>query len=136
MKTTRGYRNNNPGNIENNKDVFRGEVTPSQDKRFKQFESMAYGYRAMFVTLDTYRKRGLDTVEKIIHSWAPSVENHTDVYIGQVEKWSGVSRSKALTATSGKDYIDIVAAMSRVENGVPADMADVKRGFELQDRIR
>ena len=136
MKMTRGYKNCNPGNIERSKDVFQGEVVPSQDKRFKQFQNMAYGYRAMFVTLDTYRKRGLDTIEKIVSSWAPPVENHTDLYISSVERWSGVPRDKRLTQFSGEDYIQIVAAMSRMENGIAADMADVLTGFAKQDRIK
>lgn len=133
---TRGYRNNNPGNIEQNKDLFQGEIKPSKDGRFKQFESMAYGYRAMFVTLDTYRKRGRDTIEKIITAWAPAVENHTENYINCVERWSGVDRNKVLTDHSGKDYIKIVAAMSRMENGIEADMSDVIAGYELQNRIK
>jgi hypothetical protein len=134
--TPRGLRNNNPGNIRINSDKFQGEIIPSQDKAFKQFTSMAYGYRAMFVTLNTYRKRGLNTIEKIISQWAPPNENHTQVYIGKVAEWSGVPKDKALTESSGGDYIKIVAAMSQMENGVPADLADLKRGFELQTYIR
>lgn len=133
---SRGLKNNNPGNIEQNKDVFQGEVRPSQDKRFKQFKTMAYGYRAMFVTLATYNKRRLNTIDSIIRSWAPSVENHTDKYIECVEKWSGVNRHKKLTLNSGDNYIQIVAAMSRMENGIVADMSDVLVGFTLQDRIK
>ena len=133
---TRGYKNCNPGNIEQNNDLFQGEIRPSRDKRFKQFKNMAYGYRAMFVTLDTYRKRGRDTIEKIITAWAPAVENHTAAYIDAVELWSGVERDKVLTDRSANDYINIVAAMSRVENGIKADMADVRAGFRLQDRIK
>lgn len=133
---TRGYKNCNPGNIEISKDVFQGEIMPSLDNRFKQFQNMAYGYRAIFVTLDTYRKRGLDTIEKIINSWAPTVENHTQKYIESVEKWSGVPRLKKLTEHSGEDYIKIVAAMSRVENGIPANMNDVLTGFAKQERIK
>lgn len=132
----RGLRNNNPGNIRINSDTFQGEVIPSRDKRFKQFQSMAYGYRAMFVTLDTYRKRGRNTIEKIITAWAPAVENHTELYIKSVEKLSGIPRDQILTANSGEEYIEIVAAMSRMENGIEADMSDVKRGFTLQNRIK
>lgn len=135
-KLTRGYKNCNPGNIEKSKDVFQGEVRPSRDKRFKQFESMAYGYRAMFVTLDTYRKRGRDTIQKIITAWAPSVENHTEHYINCVEKWSGVDRNLSLTDQDGEEYIKIVAAMSKMENGTAPDMADVLTGFRLQSRIK
>lgn len=135
-KQPRGYRNCNPGNIEKNKDVYQGEVLPSQDSRFKQFKSMAYGYRAMFVTLDTYRKRGLDTIEKIIKTWAPHNENDTNSYTENVAKWSGVSKDKILTEHSGSDYTQIVAAMSRVENGITASLSEVETGFKLQNRIK
>jgi hypothetical protein len=40
-----------------------------------------------------------------------------------------------LKAESGDDYIKIVAAMSRVENGVSAVMADVEAGFLMQNKI-
>lgn len=134
---SRGLKNRNPGNIRINKDKFQGEIIPSQDKAFKQFKTMAYGYRAMFVTLGTYRKRGLNTIDKIIRSWAPPEDNnHTEVYISSVVKWSGVAKDKVLHEHSGEDYIKIVAAMSRVENGIPADMSDVVAGFKLQDRIK
>ena len=60
----RGLRNCNPGNIRQNSIVYLGEIQPSKDGAFKQFKSMEYGYRAMFVVLHTYaRKRGLDTIE-------------------------------------------------------------------------
>ncbi|MDR1811179.1 MAG: structural protein P5 [Prevotella sp.] len=132
----RGLRNNNPGNIRKNGDVFQGEVVPSSDPSFKQFRTMAYGYRAMFVSLNTYRKRGLNTIETIIGAWAPPVENNTAAYIASVVKWSGVPKDKVLTEYDGKDYIAIVAAMSQVENGVSANMREVEAGFELQNSIK
>ena len=62
---TRGLRNNNPGNIRKDGTHWKGEVEPSRDAAFKQFESMAWGYRAMFKCLNTYsRKYGLDTIRK------------------------------------------------------------------------
>ena len=39
---TRGYRNNNPLNIRHDRDRCQGEVVPSQDGAFKQFETMAW----------------------------------------------------------------------------------------------
>jgi hypothetical protein len=130
----RGLCNNNPLNIRHNSDVFQGEIKGT-DKSFKTFSSMSYGYRAAFVTLATYLSRGLNTIEKIISHWAPPNENDTDSYIAAVEKWSGVSRSKELTAADGTDYILIVAAMSFVENGKNADISAVKAGFQLQTKI-
>ena len=54
----RGLRNNNPLNIRHSADSFQGEIK-GEDKAFKTFISMAYGYRAAFVTLATYLSRGL-----------------------------------------------------------------------------
>ena len=54
---SRGLRNRNPGNIRRSGVRYKGEVRPSTDPAFKQFGSMALGYRAIFVLLDTYRRR-------------------------------------------------------------------------------
>ena len=132
----RGLRNNNPLNIRRNGDHFQGEVVAGSDREFKQFTSMAYGYRAAFVVLGTYLAHGRNTIEKIIRAWAPPTENNTEAYIANVEKRSGVGRNKVLTADSGGDYRKIVAAMSHCENGVPAVMADVEAGFRLQLKIK
>jgi hypothetical protein len=132
----RGINNNNPLNIVQNGDTFQGEIRPSKDRRFKQFSKPADGYRAAFVTLGTYLVRdGKNTIDKIIQSWAPPVENDTTGYVSLVEKWSGIDKNKALTTKSGEDYIQIIAAMSRVENGVAAVMEDVEAGFKLQTKI-
>ena len=136
MATPRGIRNNNPLNIRRNGDHFQGEVVAGSDREFKQFTSMAYGYRAAFVVLGTYLAQGRNTIEKIIRAWAPPTENNTEAYIANVEKRSGVGRNKVLTADSGGDYRKIVAAMSHCENGVPAVMADVEAGFRLQLKIK
>jgi hypothetical protein len=130
----RGLRNNNPLNIRHNADVFQGEIKGT-DKSFKTFSSMPYGYRAAFVTLATYLSRGWNTIERIISHWAPLIENNTEGYIKNVEKWSGIPRGKELSAADGADYILIVAAMSFVENGKNADINQVKAGFQLQTKI-
>jgi len=132
---TRGIRNNNPLNIRRSSDVFLGEKQ-SSDIAFKQFISMAYGYRATFTILGTYLDRGQNTIEKIVKAWAPPTENNTERYIQNVAARSGVPRNKALTNLSGNEYIAIVAAMSYSENGVPAVMTDVNAGFILQTKIR
>ncbi len=135
MKTPRGIRNNNPLNIRHSADVFQGEIK-GNDKSFKTFSSMPYGYRAAFVTLHTYlTKYGLNTIEKIITRFAPPNENNTKAYIATVAKYSGVAADEALTATSGDKYILIISAMSFVENGVNADISQIKAGFNLQTKI-
>ena len=103
MALSRGLRNNNPGNIRINNDEFYGEVRPSQDRSFKQFETPAYGYRAMLMILAVYLAKGYNTIEKIIGCWAPTSENPTDVYISTVCSQTGIARNKVLTAQSGGD---------------------------------
>ena len=131
-KQPRGLRNCNPGNIRKNNIVYAGEIVPSQDDEFKQFVTMAYGYRAIFVLLYTYQRRyGLDTIEKMITRYAPANENHTAAYINVVAERSGVTATSHVTATNGDVMIPIVAAMSAVENGVDAKRAEVEEGWRL-----
>ena len=132
---SRGLRNNNPLNIRQSDEQFLGEIK-GRDKSFKTFSSLTYGYRAGFVILGTYLSQGLNTIEKIIAHWAPPTENDTESYIAHVERWSGVLRNKVLTASSGADFILIVAAMSFVENGQNADISAVQAGFKLQTKIK
>ena len=132
---SRALRNNNPLNIRKNAEQFQGEIK-GKDKSFKTFLSLPFGYRAGFVILGTYLSQGLNTIEKIIAHWAPPTENDTESYITHVERWSGVLRNKVLTASSGADFILIVAAMSFVENGQNADISAVQAGFKLQTKIK
>lgn len=131
-KRPRGLRNCNPGNIRKNEIVYQGEIIPSRDDEFKQFTSMAYGYRAMFVVLYTYQKRyGLNTIASMISRYAPNIENHTEAYIKSVSEDSRVPASGRITVTNGDVMVPIVAAMSRVENGEFANMHDVVAGWDL-----
>lgn len=131
MNQSRGLKNNNPGNIRKSSDRFQGEIIPSQDKDFKQFQSMPDGYRAIFKIINNYYNRyGLKTIRQIISRWAPFSENATDVYIGNVSKWSGIEADKVLDITSKDQMTAIIAAMSRMENGVPAVMEEVTEGWE------
>ena len=131
-KETRGYRNNNPCSIRISTDKFQGEVQPSADKEFKQFETMAYGYRAAFRVIRTYiNNYKCDTIRKIISRFAPTNENHTENYIRVVSERSGIPADDPIYADSREMMIRIVAAMSYVENGREAVMSDVIRGWEL-----
>lgn len=128
----RGLRNNNPGNIRKGGVPYQGEIVPSKDDAFRQFTTMAYGYRAMFVVLHTYqRKYGINTIADMIIRYAPAVENHTTEYIRAVSEASGVPSTSHITTTNGDVMIPIVSAMSRVENGVPADIREVEQGWKL-----
>ena len=129
---SRGLTNCNPGNIRQSKTRYKGERRPSRDSEFKEFESMAYGYRAMFVLLDTYSRRyGLCTIRQMLNRYAPPSENFTEGYIRFVFAKTGIAPDEIVNSRAARDMVPIVAAMSQIENGVAAVMADVHRGWEL-----
>ena len=132
---SRGLRNNNPGNIRSSATTYQGEIRPSTDKAFKQFDSMAYGYRAIFMLLYTYQKRyGLDTLRQMITRYAPPEENYTDKYIEAVAEWADIEPDLKIQTTSRHVMVPVVAAISRMENGVSAVMSDVEAGWELFEK--
>lgn len=132
IKLTRGLRNNNCLNIRISSDNFLGEIKPSTDKAFKQFKTAAYGYRAAFKILSTYiDKYGLNTIEKMIGRWAPENENNTEGYISTVCSRSHIDRDEIISSDNKDQMVPIVAAMSYVENGIPAEMEDVEDGWKL-----
>lgn len=132
MSTSRGLRNNNPGNIRNSSTVWLGEIIPSKDKSFKQFKSMAYGYRALIKLLQNYRKlHNLKTVAELINRWAPSNENNTSAYITRVCKEMQVPSTHVPDVEDEATMCAMAAAISQVENGVPAVMDDAKKGWNL-----
>ena len=129
---SRGLRNCNPGNIRRSATRYRGERQPSRDSEFKEFESVAYGYRAMFVLLDTYSRRyGLCTIRQMLNRYAPPSENFTEGYIRFVSEKTGIAPDEIVNSRAARDMVPIVAAMSQIENGTSAVMADVYRGWEL-----
>ena len=129
---SRGLRNNNPGNIRLGKVRYKGERAKSSDKAFRQFESVEWGYRAMFVLLHTYAlKHGCNTLRKIINRYAPPSENHTENYIRRVAHATHLSPDEVIFATDGATMTAVVASMSEVENGVSADMEQVWSGWRL-----
>ena len=94
-KTTRGYRNRNPGNIEHvpaNK--WQGLAEPPSDGRFCRFTTHEFGIRALAALLVTYQDRHkLRTPRAIIERWAPKVENDTAAYVAVVARRLGVGPS-------------------------------------------
>lgn len=132
--TTRGYRNNNPLNMDYvAKNTWVGQIVPSGDSRFCQFYEMKYGYRATFKNLYTYiNKYGWNTIRKICSHWAPMEENRTDNYIANVASWSGLGADVVLTATDTR-LKKVVAAMSKMENGqdIAVPQGDLETGWNL-----
>ena len=132
---SRGYRNNNPLNIRRSKDKWKGMSPKQTDPAFVQFQTMAYGYRAAFVLLRTYRQKyGYNTIRKIVKRWAPPSENNTDRYIANVSRWTGIDPDKLIAGQDANAMIAIVTAMSRMENGREANPAEVAEGWRMANQ--
>ena len=129
----RGLRNNNPLNIRRTANLWQGLSKEQNDPDFFQYESMAWGYRAAFVVLRTYRNRyGINTVERIVRRWAPEKDgNDTEYYIRKVTVLTGLERTQIVDDQDPRTMMNLVAAMSRVENGVPARQVEVCKGWKL-----
>ena len=140
---TRGLRNNNPLNIRHSKDRWVGARKEQTDKAFVQFESMAYGYRAAWKTLESYWRYYHDlpkpfNVRNIITRWAPPTENDTDNYIRTVLKLSGLGGNENFSQPSrGTNYERmelLIRAMTTMECGTPykeVDVVAIREGFDL-----
>jgi len=132
---TRGYRNNNPGNIrltykDGKKYYWKGEIDGT-DTAFKTFKNMAYGYRAIFALLKEYIGKGYNTIEKIIGRYAPSSENNTNAYVSTVTKKVGITKDTKIGTSDLVTLTKLVSAISFVENGLPANEIDIEEGKKL-----
>jgi hypothetical protein len=135
-QTPRGYRNNNPGNIRHTSGTpFLGEIPRPEttDENFKQFRNIVFGYRAIFVILNTYRvKYGLTTLRDWISRWAPTSDgNHTAGYISTVCKRTGINADQPVDTGNQKLMTAIVAAISFVENGIEPNVMEIIIGYKI-----
>ena len=140
---SRGTRNNNPLNLRHPADQWQGARKEQTDKSFVQFESMAYGYRAAWKTLDSYwkhfkRLRQPFTVRAIISRWAPPSENNTDAYVTTVLRLTSLGGNERLPRPLRGIAIDklvrLFRAMTTVECGIPYDQVSeepIWDGYDL-----
>lgn len=131
MKTSRGIRNNNPGNLRISENAWQGKVpvTQNTDGSFEQFITPEYGIRALFIDLRSKINRGLNTVEKIMNVYAPPNENNTVAYITAIENMTGIGRYKTITVN---EIPAIIPAIIKVENGIqPYTDAQLKTAYAM-----
>ena len=134
MDLPRGLRLNNPGNIRISQTKWQGEVIPSADKSFKQFKTLAYGYRALLKLVRNYFIfYDLNTIEKIINRWAPPSENNTKAYIDFVCKDANIGIKTTINVYDETMMCAIAAAISKMENGVniKVDTKAIHDGWKL-----
>jgi hypothetical protein len=113
----RGLRNSNPGNLRLTSIQWEGKVPNEEntDGEFEQFYNAEDGIRAMARNLLTYYGRGLDTIEKIISTYAPDNENNTGAYIRSVEKFTGIDAKRVYPVDQIRS---LVKAIITHENGL------------------
>lgn len=109
---TRGIRSNNPGNVRRG-DQWRGLSATQPDQDFCTFIAPVYGIRAMVKILMSYKRRGIDTVQEIVSTWAPPSENDTAAYVRSVCSRVGVGPNDPVEPTNP----DLIKAIIRHENG-------------------
>ena len=110
---------NNPLNLRVSGNEWQGKLSDKQrtQQAFEEFESLDYGTRAAIKNLLTYFSRGLDTIRKIISTWAPSSENNTTAYIQYVSNSMIINPDVVINLKDKKVMASLVSAMSYVEKG-------------------
>lgn len=130
---------NNPGNIRTSGIAYKGEVQPSANPSFKQFQDMSYGFRAMASLLYNYiNSKGLNTIRKIINTYAPAADNNNpDSYANFVASQTGIGIDDTLSTADFTSFLftpnilKIIRAMARIEQGQSADDTASSTGYTL-----
>jgi hypothetical protein len=109
---SRGYRNNNPGNIRFiARNPWQGQV--GNDGGYGIYDTPQNGTRALGHQLKAY---GTNTVNAIITKWAPAADsNNTVAYIADVAAELDIDASQPFDVNAR--LADLAAAIARHENG-------------------
>ncbi len=123
MILARGLRNNNPLNIIKSEKInWQGEVKPSTDPNFAQFETLEHGFRAAIKLLRTYyNKHGCRTIRQIVARWDPEGERVIAAYVQTVARLTGLNPEAQLPPMKAETQLvwcDIVLAMATMECGL------------------
>lgn len=131
--TSRGIRNNNPGNIRKGQ-KWQGLADNQTDNDFLVFSRPEYGIRALCRTLRTYqRKYGLRDVQSIINRFAPPIENDTQSYVHSVCLKLDVKPDTPIDLAEKGIMLNLLKAIIRHENGEqPYTDKQILYGIELE----
>lgn len=130
MRTPRGIRNNNPGNIRHGEN-WNGLAEQQPDPDFCTFVAPVYGIRAMGRILLNYQRRhNLNTVREIINRWAPPVENDTQAYAAHVARVLGVDPDAQVdVATLLETFLEVIIQHENGQN--PYDASLLAQGADM-----
>ncbi len=118
----RGFRNNNPGNIEYGDFAIRmGAV--GTDGRFAVFPSPEHGLRASAELLKLYGRTSRDTVRKIVNNWSNAKEDPTGnrTYISKVsDQLGGIDPDKKMKVQDPSNLANLLyGIVSKELGGMP-----------------
>jgi hypothetical protein len=128
-RTTRGFRNNNPGNL-----IFvptrnwHGRKTPRTDTKFDQFVELPYGVSAMLKVLAENIDAG-KTLKELIYKYAPPSENNTASYLNSATKKVGLSSADSKMNRTHLKSLTIT--LIQLENSTTISDAEYGTAFEL-----
>ena len=119
------YTRNNPLNIRySEKNQWLGQT--GERNGFCVFSEEKYGWRAAFVLLKNYYKKGFRTISQIIHRFAPASENPTSSYVSFVcdklqqygyESYGVEFKDAQLDLGNDMVVVDLLVVMSMFESG-------------------
>ena len=119
------YVRNNPLNIRYSaKNEWLGQI--GHRNGFCVFSEEKYGWRAGFVLLKNYYKKGFRTVSQIVHRFAPASENPTSSYVSFVcdklqqmgyEAYGVEFKDAQLDLGNDMVVVDLLLVMSIFETG-------------------
>lgn len=107
-----GMNGNNPGNIR--------PVGTGPGGGFRNYPDLGSGITGVLGNLNSYGKLGLNTVSKIVSTWAPPNENDTQAYIADVAKQTGLDPNAPLNMNDPKTLTRLALAITNHEQGTPA----------------
>lgn len=119
-----GLRNNNPGNLR------AAPNATGKNGGFSTFASPQDGLAALSRQIQLYGDRGNNTLNGIIHTYAPRSENKTQSYIDAVSKQTGFGPGDRLNLHSPEVLEKLIPAIIQHENGTqPFSRPDILQGI-------
>ncbi len=119
-----GIRNNNQGNLRS------APNSTGKNGGFVTFATPNDGLAALSRQLMLYGDRGNNTLNGIIHTYAPSKENNTQAYINAVSQQTGFDPRQRLNLSDPVVLQKLMTAIIQHENGTqPYNPLDIMNGI-------
>lgn len=140
-KTSRGYRNRNPGNLNYiPRGGWRGQIgmepaRPGMTPRFGLYDSHENGIRAIVCQLRRYQERGKVTLRQMISTWAPPSDNNdTAAYWGALSRKTGIAVDSHFPMDNRLALTKLVTAIIEQEcGGNPYTPEIIAAGIDAAD---